>query len=70
MIAWLNPGGLPLIALAALPIVIHLLLRRRARVVPFPTVRFIVPSDRSAASPVVKLNRGFILPPRSWRAPR
>ena len=48
MIAWLNPGALPLIALAALPIVIHLLLRRRARVVPFPTVRFIVPSDRSA----------------------
>ena len=48
MIAWLNPGALPLIALAALPIVIHLLLRRRANVVPFPTVRFIVPSDRSA----------------------
>ena len=48
MIAWLNPGALPLIALAALPIVIHLLLRRRANVVRFPTVRFIVPSDRSA----------------------
>ena len=48
MIAWLNPGALPLIALAALPVVIHLLWRRRARVVAFPTVRFIVPSDRSA----------------------
>ena len=48
MIAWLNPGALPLVALAALPIVIHLLLRRRATVVPFPTVRFIAPSDRSA----------------------
>ena len=46
--AWLNPGALPLLALAALPVVIHLLLRRRATVVPFPTLRFIVPSDRSA----------------------
>lgn len=48
MIAWLNPVALALVALAAVPVVIHLLLRRRAARVPFPSVRFIAPSDRSA----------------------
>jgi hypothetical protein len=48
VIAWLNPGALALVALAAVPIVIHLLLRRRATRIAFPSVRFIAASDRSS----------------------
>lgn len=48
MIAWLNPAALIALAAAAVPIVIHLLLRRRANRVQFPTVRFIAPSEQAA----------------------
>ena len=48
MMAWLNPVALALLPLAAVPILIHLLFRRRATRVPFPSVRFIVASDRSS----------------------
>ena len=48
MIAWLNPAGFALLAFAAAPLIIHLLLRRRAVRVPFPTVRFLVASEQSA----------------------
>ncbi len=44
----LNPAGLAsLIGLAA-PILVHLLLRRRARRVPFPSLRFVQPSHAAA----------------------
>ena len=48
MIAWLNPAALALATVAAVPLVIHLLLRRRATRVLFPSIRFIAASDRSA----------------------
>ncbi len=48
MIAWQNPGAfVALVALAA-PFVIHLLRRRRAARVPFPSDRFIHPSVTGA----------------------
>ena len=48
MIAWLNPSGLFLLLAAAVPVIIHWLLRRRAVRRPFPSVRFLIASDRSA----------------------
>lgn len=48
MTAWLNPAAFWLLAVAALPVLIHLLLRRQSLRVPFPTLRFIVASDQSA----------------------
>ncbi len=48
MIAWLNPGALVAIAAAALPIVVHLLLRARAARVIVPSVRFISATRESA----------------------
>ena len=48
MMAWLNPVAFALLPLAALPILIHLLFRRRATRIPFPSVRFIMASDRSS----------------------
>ena len=48
MIAWQNPGAfVALVALAA-PIVIHLLQRRRATRIPFPSDRFVQPSVTGA----------------------
>lgn len=48
MIAWLNPSGLFLLSAAVAPVIIHWLLRRRAVRRPFPSVRFLTASDRSA----------------------
>jgi aerotolerance regulator-like protein len=48
MIAWLNPSGFFLLVAAAVPVIIHWLLRRRAVRRPFPSVRFLTASDRSA----------------------
>lgn len=48
MIAWLNPGALFLLAAVAAPVLIHWLLRRRAVRRPFPTIRFLTASERSA----------------------
>ena len=48
MTAWLNPAAFWLLAVAVLPVLIHLLLRRQSLRVPFPTLRFIVASDQSA----------------------
>jgi hypothetical protein len=48
VIAWLNPGAFAALALVAVPILIHLLLRRRAPRVRFPSVRFLAVSDQSA----------------------
>ena len=48
MTAWLNPAAFWLLAVAVLPVLIHLLLRRQSHRVPFPTLRFLVASDQSA----------------------
>ena len=48
MIAWLNPVALAALATVALPILVHLLVRRRAPRVLFPSLRFLAPSDQSA----------------------
>lgn len=44
----LNPAGLAALLAVAAPIVVHLLLRRRARRVLFPSLRFVRPSDAAA----------------------
>jgi Aerotolerance regulator N-terminal len=41
---WLNPSVLFALAAAAVPILIHLLIQRRAERVPFPTLRFLQPT--------------------------
>jgi hypothetical protein len=46
---WINPAALAGLAAAAGPIVVHLLRRRRAARVPFPTIRFLTPSRAAAA---------------------
>jgi Aerotolerance regulator N-terminal len=48
MIAWQNPVALWALPLAAIPIVIHLLRRHRAVRVPFPSLRFVRPSQTAA----------------------
>lgn len=48
MIAWLNPSAVLAIAAVAVPLVIHLLLRQRARRIVVPSVRFVRRSDESA----------------------
>ena len=48
MITWLNPGALVALSAAALPIVVHLLLRNRAAAVRVPSIRFMVPTRESA----------------------
>ena len=42
--ALIQPAALALLAAAAIPLVLHLLVRRRGREVPFPTLRFLSPS--------------------------
>jgi hypothetical protein len=49
VIAWLAPGALVRLGLLAGPILVHLLLRHRARRVPFPSLRF-VRTGRTAAA--------------------
>ena len=44
----LNPIALAAFAAIAAPIVVHLLLRRRATRLPFPSLRFIPPSNAAA----------------------
>ena len=48
MIAWLNPGAWWAATLVVVPLVIHLLRMHHARRVPFPTLRFVLPSETSA----------------------
>ena len=48
MITWLNPGALVAVAAAALPVLVHLLLRSRAIRVLVPSVRFISSTRESA----------------------
>src|SRR5512145_555978 len=55
--AWLNPAALWALALVAGPIVVHLLRRRRAPRVEFPSLRFIRPSTATS----VRLR-----PPADW----
>jgi len=45
---WLHPAALWLLALAGVPIAIHLLRTRRAKRVPFPSVRFVRPSQTAS----------------------
>lgn len=49
MIGWLQPAALWGLALLAAPVAVHFLRRRRARRVPFPTVRFVTASQGAAA---------------------
>jgi Aerotolerance regulator N-terminal len=44
----LSPAGLAALVAVAVPIFVHLLLRRRARRMPFPSLRFIPPSHAAA----------------------
>jgi hypothetical protein len=48
VIAWLNPAAAAGLAAVALPLLIHLLLRQRARRIVVPSVRFILPSTESS----------------------
>ena len=45
---WLNPAALFALAVAAAPILIHLLIQRRAERFPFPTLRFLQPTRLAA----------------------
>ena len=45
---WLNPFALFALALVAAPILIHILIRRRAEPFPFPTLRFLQPTRLAA----------------------
>ena len=45
---WLNPAAWIAIAVAAAPVLIHLLVHRRAERLPFPTLRFIQPTRLAA----------------------
>ena len=47
-VAWLAPAALFGLAMAALPIAIHLLARRQARTLPFPSLRFLRQTQLSA----------------------
>ena len=48
MIVWLNPAAAAALAAVLLPLVIHCLLRQRARRVVVPSVRFLARSDESS----------------------
>jgi len=67
MIGWLNPAALTALAAAALPVVVHLLLRNRATRVVVPSVRFIASTRESAirirrpSDPVLLLIRTLVL---------
>ena len=47
--AWFNAAALAGLALLAIPVLVHLLLRHRARRVPFPSLRFVRTSRTAAA---------------------
>ena len=47
-VLWLNPSALFALAAAAAPILIHLLIQRRAERLPFPTLRFLQPTRLAA----------------------
>jgi hypothetical protein len=46
--SWLNPSGLFALAAVAAPILIHILVQRRAERFPFPTLRFLQPTRLAA----------------------
>ena len=48
-LTFLNPAFLWGALAASVPVIIHLINRRRARVVPFPTVKFVLRSERRVA---------------------
>jgi hypothetical protein len=60
MIAWLNPGALAGLAAMAGPVIVHLLQRRRAARLPFPSLRFVHPG-RSVASRVFRIDDPWLL---------
>ena len=45
---WLNPAALFALGAVAAPILIHILIQRRAERVPFPTLRFLQPTRLAA----------------------
>ena len=45
---WLNPSALFALAAVAAPILIHILIQRRAERFPFPTLRFLQPTRLAA----------------------
>ena len=45
---WLNPAAWIAVAIVAAPVLIHLLVHRRAERFPFPTLRFIQPTRLAA----------------------
>jgi hypothetical protein len=47
-VIWLNPAAWIAIAIVAAPVLIHLLVHRRAERFPFPTLRFILPTRLAA----------------------
>jgi aerotolerance regulator-like protein len=47
-VIWLNPAALVALAVVAVPIVIHLLVQRRAERMAFPTLRFLQPTRLAA----------------------
>src|SRR6185369_1472977 len=47
-VLWLNPLALLALAVVAAPIVIHILMQRRAERFPFPTLRFLQPTRLAA----------------------
>ena len=47
-ITWLTPAVLSGLLLVVLPIAIHLLTRQQARTRPFPSLRFLVPTQLAA----------------------
>ena len=49
MMAWFNAAALAGLALVAIPVLVHLLLRHRAGRVPFPSLRFVRTSRTAAA---------------------
>jgi hypothetical protein len=49
MMRWLNPGALAGLVLLAGPVLVHLLLRHRARRIDFPSLRFVRASRTAAA---------------------
>jgi hypothetical protein len=58
MIGWTNPSALWALALLAGPLIVHLLRRHRAERVPFPSLRFVRPTETAAVR--------FRLPSDPW----
>jgi mannose/fructose-specific phosphotransferase system component IIA len=57
---FLNPAALPLLAAALVPLIVHLLVKRAARRVLFPTLRF-VPAGESRAARINRVSDGVLL---------